>query len=106
RSPASPPARARRKQAARCRSRPAAPDHDPAAEAQAPMADVLQAGSAPELEQPRYGEAPPEILDARPEKVADARPAGRDQPSGERQACADVEAPERARRAVRGHAGR
>ena len=62
---------------------------------------VLDAGGAPELEQPRLRPLLVEVADARAEEAADLGPARRDHPPGEREPDADVELPERAPDAAR-----
>src|SRR2546423_3036724 len=71
------------------------PDHDPAAEAQAAVSNVVDASRAPELELALERKAAPELPNAAPQKAADLVPAGRDDSSGRGENSADVHVPER-----------
>src|SRR5439155_15173083 len=93
--------RARKTQAGRCRSSPLSPGDDPAAKAETPRPDLLDARVDPKLELALLGPVIVEVADARPKEASDLRPPGRDQPSGRRQADPDVELPERTPRRPR-----
>src|SRR6202011_1085905 len=77
------------------RSRPPAPDDEPAAQAQAALTDILDPGVAPEQLLPLGWIAAPELADAAAQKATGLVPAGRDEAARGREHGAHVRAPER-----------